>query len=138
MPYNPFFPTTPQYNGYANYPVSAQPMPQQHMQNALPQQQVLQANGKASIDALRLAPNSSVLVMDSSAPIIWLCVSDGIGTVTSKAYDITEHKDAPVVNADMEDLHKRLDAVEKRIEEVLKNESHARNAEHIETVGTGI
>ena len=130
MPYNPFFPATPQYNGYANYPVSAQPMPQQHIQNALPKQQVLQANGKASIDALRLAPNSSVLVMDATAPIIWLCVSDGIVTVTAKAYDITEHLDAP--GADMNDIHKRLEAVEKRIEEVLKNESYVKPVEHIE------
>lgn len=58
----------------------------------LPQQQILQANGKASIDALRMAPNSSVLVADQTAPIIWKCVSDSLGNVSATAFDVTPRK----------------------------------------------
>ncbi len=44
---------TPQYNGY------------------LPPQQILTAKGKESIDKLRMAPNSSVLIADETAPVVW-------------------------------------------------------------------
>lgn len=126
-PFNPF--GSP-YMGFQS-PVQ---MPAQQAQNALPPQQVMQANGKASIDALRLSPNSSVLVMDTTEPIVWLCSSDSIGTVTAKAYDISEHHDAPPV--DVHTIEERLSAVEKRIEEVMNHaEPDARTTEHVETGG---
>lgn len=67
-------------------------------QNMLPQQQILQSNGKPTFDAYKLAPNSSVLVVDSTAPIVWKCVADGLGNVTMEAFDITPHKDEPKMN----------------------------------------
>ena len=73
----------------------------------LPQQQIIQVNGKASVDTIQLAPNSSVLVMDTSAPIVWMCVSDGVGRVTSTPYDISVHKEV-----DKPDLEQRLMALE--------------------------
>ena len=71
--------------------------PQQPTQqaNVLPAQQVIQVAGRQSIDTLQMSPNSSVLIMDTSAPIVWLCVSDGLGKVTATAYDITIHQDSP-------------------------------------------
>ena len=81
--------------------------------NILPQQQVLRANGKASIAAIRMQPNSSVLVMDTTAPMVWLCVSDDLGNVTPTAYDITPHKDPEPVSVDM--LDERLAKIEKAI-----------------------
>lgn len=93
-----------QYNPYQNY---------FQQQNILPQQQITQVNGKASVDTIQLAPNSSILVMDTSAPIVWMCVSDGVGKVTSTPYDITIHKDAPPV--DMQSIEARLAKVESYI-----------------------
>lgn len=80
------------YNPYQGYFIP-------HTQpNVLPQQQVIQVNGKASVDTIQLAPNSSILVMDTSAPVVWLCVSDGVGKVTATPYDISLHQDAPPPN----------------------------------------
>ena len=102
--------------GYPQYPGMQQP-------NALPQQQVVQANGKASIDALRMAPNSSVLIMDKTAPIVWLCTSDGLGNVTSVPYDIIPHKDpAPI---DVNGLEDRIRRLEERLN-VKSNDETAR------------
>lgn len=84
-------------------------------QNILPPQTVTQVNGKASIDMLRMSPDSSVLLMDAHEPIVWLCTSDGLGNVTSVAYDISPHKDAPPVNVN------RLEDRIARIETVLTN-----------------
>lgn len=85
-------------------------------QNILPQQQIIQVNGKASVDTIQLAPNSSVLVMDTSAPIVWMCVSDGIGKVTATPYDIVLHKEEPPVN--MASVEQRITAIENAIAEM--------------------
>lgn len=91
-----------------------QPNPAMYQQpNVLQQQQILQANGKASIDALRMAPNSSVLIMDKTAPIVWLCTSDGIGNVTSVPYDIVAHKEPGPV--DYSGLEERIRVLEEKL-----------------------
>lgn len=88
--------------------------------NTLPAQQVVTANGKDSIDKLRMAPNSSVLVLDTTAPIIWLCVSDGLGNVSAEPYDISPHKEEQPES----DLEKRLTAIEEQLKEVLNGKSN--------------
>lgn len=85
-------------------------------QNVLPQQQIIQVNGKASVDTIQLAPNSSVLVMDTSAPIVWMCVSDGVGKVTSTPYSITLYKEEPPV--DLKSIEHRLIAIESAMAEM--------------------
>ena len=83
--------------------------------NVLPAQQVIQVNGKASVDALRMAPNSSVLVLDTTAPLVWLCVTDGIGNVTASPYEIKPHIEERPEDA----FEKRLAAIEQKLMEVL-------------------
>ena len=81
--------------------------------NTIPYQQILQANGKASIDTLKLAPNSSVLIADSTAPIIWKCVSDSLGNVTSLPFDVTPHKDEEEIKR--ETMEQRITAIEQHL-----------------------
>ena len=92
----------------------------------LPPQQVIQVNGKASVDRIQLSPNSSVLLMDTSAPIVWLCVSDGVGNVASTPYDISVHKDTP--QPDVDSIEQRLAKLEKMISDMedTKNEPDAK------------
>lgn len=94
-------------------------------QPTLPQQQIIQVNGKASVDTIQMAPNSSMLCMDTSAPIVWMCVSDGVGKVTATAYDIKVHAEAPPI--DVQSIEQRLAKLESTISrmEVKKNESYA-------------
>lgn len=81
-------------------------------QNILPPQQILQANGKTSIDMLQLSPNSSVLIADTTAPIVWKCTSDSLGNVTSEAFDIIPHKDeAQIQQETLEQRISRLEAI---------------------------
>ncbi len=95
------------------------------MYNFLPPQQVLQANGKASVDSIRLSPNSSVFVMDTTAPIIWLCVSDSLGNVTSTPYDIKAHEEP--LSCENQAFEDRLAAIEENIKKLMgeRNESNA-------------
>ena len=81
------------------------------------QQQIPTANGRASVDNVKLAPNSSVLIADSTLPIIYRCVSDSLGNVTTTSFDITLHKDEEQVKKEqtdiiLADLIKRIERLE--------------------------
>lgn len=108
MEYNEMF------GGYPQMPLYYANLygPRQHptQPNVLPPQQVIQVDGRASIDTLQMSPNSSILIMDKSQPIVWLCVSDGLGKVTASAYDIMPHQDTPPV--DVNALEQRISALE--------------------------
>lgn len=102
----------PTYNPYG-----MMQMPYQAPRPSLPQQQVVTVAGADSLAQIQLAPNSSIIVMDQTAPIVYLCQSDGVGKVTSTAYDITPHKDKAQIQ--QESMDARLAAVEaavKRLE----------------------
>jgi hypothetical protein len=101
----------------------------------LPPQQILQANGKASITALKMSPNSSVLIADTTAPIVWKCVSDGLGNVTAEAFDITHHKteeetEKETLNSTLKEINERLKKLEVNYESVINrhNESAIKTA----------
>ena len=107
------------YPNYGNFPLpwqSYQPRP------TLPPQQITTVSGADSIGNLQMAPNSSILVMDQSAPVVYLCQSDGVGKVTSTAYDITPHKDPAI--AHQESIDARISALESAVKKLegLKHE----------------
>lgn len=114
---------------YYNYPQPQnnylqQYMPAQQQSNKLPPQQIVRARGKESVDRIEMYPNSSALILDETAPIVWMCVSDGLGNVTKSPYDVTPHVDEPPVNIDS--LEQRLTSLEHtfhKMEERL-NESY--------------
>jgi hypothetical protein len=83
---------------------------------SLPAQQILKVNGEESVRQVRMAPNSSALAMDTTAPIVWLLVSDGVGSVTSTPYDISEHK----MNQ-RQSLEERILILEEKINELTKS-----------------
>lgn len=97
----------------------------QSQQNILPPQQIPQAKGKASIDMLRMSPNSSVLIADETAPIVWKCTSDSLGNVTSQAFDISPHKDEEQkaqesLSIVVSNLDERLKKLEGDYESIIK------------------
>ena len=79
-------------------------------------QQVTQVNGKASVEQIKLAPNSSLLAMDTTAPMVWLCKSDSVGAIFAQPYDITPHVEKPPV--DVNALEERLAAIESMLTEM--------------------
>ncbi len=102
------------------------------MNYTLPPQQILQANGKTSIDAIRMSPNSSVLIADTTAPIVWKCVSDGLGNVTKEAFDISHHKSEEEVEKEttanlLNDISERLKRLETNYESVTNRNNESAN-----------
>ena len=96
--------------------------PQMQPQYNIPQQQIVKVHGKSGADTYQMAPNSSALLLDESAPIIWLAQTDGAGYKTLTAYDIQIHKDVPPI--DVNSLEQRIS----RLEEMMTRESNTTNA----------
>lgn len=107
--------------GYQNAVPMPQPIPAQQP-NILPPQTVTRVNGKASVDALKMSPNSSVLLLDTTGPIVWLCTSDGIGNVSAEAYDITPHKELPPI--DVNGLENRIANIENILTNLVKGDTY--------------
>lgn len=89
-----------------------------------PKYEIIEVNGENGVNALQMAPNSRVIAMDKTAPIIWVCQTDGAGYKTSTPFDITPHK--AVAPVDMTALEERIS----RLEGIINEQSnHATAAE---------
>lgn len=83
-------------------------------------QEIIRVNGENGARTYQLQPNSSVLLLDESAPIVWLAQTDGAGYKTVSAYEIKPYEARPEI--DLCDLETRI----KRIEDMI-NESNFTN-----------
>ena len=95
------------------------PYAQPYMQ---PRQEVIRVNGKNGADAYQMAPNSSILLLDETAPIVWLKTTDGASYPTVTGYEITPLKTQLAVNADTgyAELENRI----ARLEELFNEKSN--------------
>lgn len=82
-------------------------------------QQIVKVNGKNGAEMYQMSPNSSVLLLDETAPIVWLAQTDGAGYKTLSAYDITPHQEIPPV--DTRALEQRISKLEEAIQYVNKS-----------------
>lgn len=96
----------------------------------LPHYDVIHVNGKGGVDTFQMGPNSSVILMDDTAPMIWLCRTDGAGYKTATPFDISLHQDTPPV--DLADINQRLS----RLEELVNGKSDAGASKRKRTADT--
>ena len=78
-------------------------------------QEVIQVDGKPGVDAFQMAPNSSVLLLDRTAPIVWLAQTDGAGYKTSTPFKIEPFE--PEKPTDINALEERIAKLEAMINE---------------------
>lgn len=96
------------YQGMNQYGGYNMPNYQQQMQQ--PQrQEIIHVNGAQGANAYQMAPNSNVLLLDDTAPIIWLAQTDGAGYKTVTPYDISPHQEQTVNVSDLEKRIKKLE-----------------------------
>lgn len=106
-----------QYNPYLSPYINPMQQMGYTQQNVLPPQQILQVTGRSGIDALKMSPNSSVLIADSSKPVIYKCLSDSLGNTNVEVYDVSLHKEEVKVETDniqatLKDLRTRIERLE--------------------------
>lgn len=114
------------YQGYGNY-YNQQP-------RILQKYEIVHVKGESGANALlqQMAVNSSVLAMDDTAPLVWLCQIDGAGEPTKQAFDISPHPVAPGVN--VQSLEERIARLEEALNDkpnstVSKSKPAAKSAE---------
>lgn len=102
----------------------------------LPQYEIIQVSGENGVDAFQMGPNSSVLLADTTAPIVWLVKTDGAGYKTKVPYDITPHQATPPVN--LNNIEERLTRLEELYAKQQPNNKQSRksNANHANTATT--
>ena len=79
--------------------------------------EIIHVNGENGARALQMFPNSQALLLDDTAPIIWLAQTDGAGYKTVTPYTIAPYQPEPEITT------KELDARLRRLEEVLNNDA---------------
>lgn len=85
-------------------------------------QQVIRVTGEGGARAYTLPPNSSALLLDDTAPIVWLVQTDGAGYKTLSPYKIEPYSPAP--EPDMNSIIERIN----RLEEALYESNTAGNS----------
>lgn len=89
--WNPY--GNPYQQTYPPYQQMGQMQPQQQQVSPLINQDILRVSGLNGVNALNLAPNTSALALDTTAPILWVIQADGAGYKTPTAYDLTLHEE---------------------------------------------
>ncbi len=90
--------------------------------NYAQKQEVTKVNGRNGAEAYQLPPNSSVLLLDTSAPVVWLKTTDGASYPTITGYNISpivEKSNQPAASAQLKQLEERVANIERMLK---KNE----------------
>lgn len=84
--------------------------------------EIIHVNGQNGAQAFQMMPNSQALLLDDTAPIVWLAQTDGAGYKTVTPYSIAPYQPEPEVTT--RELDERL----KKIEEMMDNAKQQSNA----------
>ena len=114
------------YNPYQQqFGQSAPTMP--YSNNYGTRQEVVRVNGEGGARAYQLAPNSSILLLDETEPVIWLKTTDGTGYPNLVPYNITPRKVETI--SDLKSLEERI----AKLEGMIINESNTSNVKSATT-----
>lgn len=113
---NPYNPYLPPYSTSIPSPVMNPVIP---AINA-PQMDIQKVNGEESARAFPMGPNSSVILLDTVQPLIWVVTTDASGYKSINPFTITPYvPEEPVSPADlkiqMSEISTRLDKIEERM-----------------------
>lgn len=101
-------------NPYFQQPFNAMGQPQSYPQSPK-RTEIIHVNGQNGAQAFQMFPNSQALLLDDTAPLIWLAQTDGAGYKTITPYTIAPYQPEPEI--DLKNIEERL----KKIEEVMYN-----------------
>lgn len=96
--------------------------PNMYNQQPFLRQEIIHVTGENGARAFQMAPNSSALLLDDTAPIVWVAQTDGAGYKTVTPYSIAPYQPEPPIDV------KALDERIRRLEEVFNVKSNSGNA----------
>ena len=104
----------PYNNPYAAYPQ------QNTGQYQMQPQQIVKVSGEPGARAYQMPANSSALLLDETAPVVWLKTTDGAGYPQLTPYKIEPFKQEP--EPDLKGIEARI----KRLEDMIDGKSNNR------------
>ena len=116
MAFNNYFPTG--YQPAQIYYPQAQPNPQQAQQTA--PQGLIWVQGEAGAKSYLVAPNSTVILWDSEAQLIYIKSADSTGMPSIKTLDYTVRGNSPEAGADDYATKEEVIALKDEISELKK------------------
>lgn len=102
-----------------------------YMFNSARQTKIVEVNGINGANAYAIAPNSSVMLLDTSAPIAYIKTTDGNGYANVAAYDLVPHKEQTTSN-----LEERIKRLEDLLNESLVTTKQSNTEQHNVKVST--
>jgi len=90
--------------------------------NPMGRQEVTKVSGRPGAEAFQMGPDSSALLLDTSAPIVWLAQTDGAGYKSLQPYDIKPHEETQP-----EDKFKSLEDRITKLEVIINAKSNTGN-----------
>lgn len=125
MPNNPMIDTMNQNRmGFNN----------QYMNQMAPRYELIKVNGEAGAKNFKMAPNSATLLLDETAPIVWLVQTDGSGLLTPTPFDIVVHQQPPQI--DINNLAARVAQLEERLNDqsnTFTTKQSKKQRQHVES-----
>ena len=103
----------PQYNQFMPSYMQAQPQQMPTWGQNQQRMEIVRVNGENGARAFQLPPNSNVLLLDESAPLVWLVQTDGAGYKTVAPYTIAPYQAQPA--PDYSELEERI----RRLEDLI-------------------
>lgn len=85
-------------------------------------QQIIKVNGENGARAYQMMPNSSALLLDETAPLVWLKETDAVGYPSLSAFKIEPYTPEP--KPDLKQLMERLISLEERLNSNEQQQSH--------------
>ena len=89
------------------------------------QTKIVEVNGINGATAYAIAPNSSVILLDTTAPIVYIKTTDGNGYANVAAYDLVPHKEQTTNN-----LEERIKRLEDLLNESLATTKQSNTEQH--------
>jgi len=104
-------------NEFNPYGMSYAPQPLYQQQP--PQVKIFNVNGRTGAEAFKLGPDSSIFLLDSKDPVIWMVTTDSAATKTiTRIKAVIEDEPSPVDQA-KEFAEDRLKGVNEKLDSVI-------------------
>lgn len=87
--------------------------------NYAPHYEIIRVNGEAGAKNFRMGPNSNALLLDNTAPRVWLAQTDGTGYLTVEPFKIMPEEQAEQI--DLTALAARVT----QLEEIINDKSNS-------------
>lgn len=99
-------------NPYFQQPFNNMGQPQTYPQTPR-KTEIIHVNGQNGAQAFQMMPNSQALLLDDTAPLIWLAQTDGAGYKTVTPYTIAPYQPEPEIS--LKDIDVRLRKLEEEV-----------------------